>query len=187
MQFEEKKALEIQQQHNLPDSVIRVWKTRGKIPKRYFSEDFKPREPLTKEQQVQQASLVKAMCSEKMNTQAVGRICNINPGKIIDAHRKGVDLSRDEFIALQKYRVQFKKDISEVIAKCSTSRFSDFQDKILKKFLVRPDIKIATLLNDLSKEDHSRIRSWLSGKQQSIPDLLKRDVVSALEVLKLEL
>lgn len=47
MKFDEKKALEIIQRHNLSKTTLKVWRTRGSIPDAYLDENYQRSQAIT--------------------------------------------------------------------------------------------------------------------------------------------
>lgn len=140
MKYTEKKALEIIEKFELSPNTLKVWKSRDKIPDKYFKEGFQKPEKLTSKQDNQLKQLIKI---EFLNFACM----SVKYSKIQDYKRqdeKQTKLSKQDFILLLA-------DVSQVLTKLrafksvpNNKNLSTLTaDKRIKKFVLFRDNKLA--------------------------------------------
>lgn len=97
MKFNDKKAIEIINKYNLNHSTFKVWKTRNKIPDRYFNDDYIHRQNLNKGDLIKQERLLNLLKENKINIKVFSELTNINISvfnELFRKDRKQINLSK---------------------------------------------------------------------------------------------
>lgn len=184
MEFSEEKALEIIEKYELSPKTVKVWRTRGKIPKKYFEEGFEKRTPLKKSDLIVQGRLIKIFQSEKINVKTLCEVSEVSYRTVIDVLMGRQNLSKQQLTKLKTNLNKLRIDVKKVVEDCQRG-FNVKRDEDLKQVLRCKEIKPIVILREMPESDVKKVYDWYY-KNTAIPDYLKKDVVDRLSVFVLE-
>lgn len=178
MKFDEDKALQIINTFDLDEHTLAVWKTRGKIPDRYFKDDYQKPEDL--KDQVHD-KLLTILESEKLNIKAIAERSGIAYQKFQDVQADRSSFSAQEYtaikVALNTLRIDAKKHVETYTSK---GRVTEREVELFKKFLKNNrEIVISHVFKN------KRMRDWKSGKVTLQPEEY-RNAMDELSIFVLE-
>lgn len=180
MEYNEQTALRIIEQYQLSD-MRAVWKTRGRIPKKYLQEDFQKRIPLDKKELRIERNLRDFLKTKMINLQALAEEAAIPIYSLHDTVRERSHLSRQELYAIRKALNNLRVDTKKAVNNLSDKKyFKKSDDEMLKEILERP-IFIKIYLLDFPVEDYKRVIDWKLGKGP-LADETKLEVVNRLAI-----
>ncbi len=121
MQFNEEKAQEIISKFDLDPKTIRVWKSRDKIPDKYFSDDYQKPVEASKSDLIIQQRIFKAMETGYLQLSVICELAGVKREKYMDVQRGKVSaFSAQEVLALKKEITKIKLLIVKTFEKKST-------------------------------------------------------------------
>lgn len=137
MDYNEQVAKEIIQKHNLAETTLRVWKSRGKIPKRYLNKNFKVG---NKAQREQIESLKCLFATGFINRVELARRAEIKPDRLNYISAGGGSLLQEEYILIKKIinksRLKVKSLNFELLQKQTESEIEKLKNLHANKLLV---------------------------------------------------
>lgn len=90
MQYDDEKAKAIIAKFNLDEKTIKVWKTRGKIPDKYFSDDYQPPVKASKADLILQKRIIEVLERGFLQVNIVTELAGLKPQKYFDVRRGNV-------------------------------------------------------------------------------------------------
>jgi hypothetical protein len=124
MKFDEKTAKELQQQHKLSETIIKVWRHRGTIPDKYAQENYRTPTNAKEDATAQRIREIMALreiahtnfrCFEKHPNYADGRVRGADV-------KKGIPLEEQEKKAFLAECAELRNKLSAAIAMPTTSK-----------------------------------------------------------------
>jgi hypothetical protein len=181
MVFDEERAVEIVKEFGLNESTIKVWRTRGKIPDRYFRAGFQIKEKAKGEQDDQSFRDIKKIFSYgKINIVTAGRMMGINEYRLRDILYKDIIPLKEELLAIKKAIRLFRIEAKEILSLLNRERTSEIGLNKMKAFLHRNEINRVVFLGN--KEIAKAIADLTYGKRVVFPKEYENDVVQAFAV-----
>lgn len=160
MEFNETLALELIEKYQLGKNTIKVWKTRGKIPDKYFSGNYQKPEPIA-ESDINLKMVIAFLERDDIVTSRFVALAGILPQKYLDVKRKKYALNKQEIMALKKVIVSFFNDLKKITD-------TDKGEKLLKTLLSRHMIynnKVFAEKYFFSQTELGQIFYWLDVKR----------------------
>jgi hypothetical protein len=186
MEYTDELAHEVVKKFDLSDKTIKVWKTRGKIPAKYFQEGFEKRKELDRAGLALQKKLMGILKSPKLNAKYIAELAEIPYHTVQDCMNERQNISEQELNGLRKRLQEFRIDLKKTVEELQKATlFSAKHDKLLLSALKREELFLRPVLKFEDDTDNERVKGWKLNKQ-TIPDSLKMRVVDRLAVLILE-
>lgn len=147
MEFNEEKAREIIDEHNLSVKTLLVWKTRGSIPDRYAKEEYKKPIPVSgNSDKIMQERIISILNMPELNRKTIVQLSGCDMIRINGACAHKSTLTEEEIFALQKEIKRLKIDILKYTSSYSDSFLKLIKDKRLKLYVLIKDRSIANRL-----------------------------------------
>lgn len=147
MIFDESKAIEIIRKHNLSDTTLRVWKTRGSIPDKYSKEDYVKRETISsRADKIISKRVCNILLMSEINTAVISEI--INCPELNDIVRGKNSFSGPELLSAIKEIKRLKIDVLKTFESYSPHKMNILlHDERIKPFAVCRDFTKRELQN----------------------------------------
>ena len=135
MEYNETTAREIQEKFNVPETTIRVWKHRGKIPKKFLDPDFVPRKPITASE-IKKDKFLKIISSEKINIAKLAENTGVKYTYLHDVMRGRSIVAEKEFVLIKTRINEIRIEAKSIIETYNKSdKITDSVLQNIKKFL----------------------------------------------------
>lgn len=103
MEYNEQLAHEVIKKFNLDAKTAKVWKTRGKIPAKYFNPDYQAPQKADKAGKEMQRRILEVMEFGYINNRMLCQLANVYPQKYFDIRRgKTAGFNAEEITRLKK-------------------------------------------------------------------------------------
>lgn len=136
-EFNQEKAAEIAALYNLEKRVLRVWKTRNEIPKKYFDDKGNIKQDVDTSENISEADkyrLIQILESEHLN---LSEFTSLSISKIADLKRGKASITKNEFKSIKIELVNLKNKFEPV----TTAKTFSQKCKELKGLFQNPLIK----------------------------------------------
>ena len=187
MEFDDKIAADIVDKFGLDKKTINVWKTRNKIPDKYFKEGFSIEKKTKNEYYEQLTKDVKKIFSYgKLNINAFARLVNISNYKFKDFIYKDIMLGDDNFLLVKKAINKIRLDAKLLLEAIQKYQLRDENtQKKVKDFYKRKEIYFYNIL-EKNNDTYGKIESYCCGRR-TFPDDKVSDIEHALLIFIAEL
>ncbi|MDL2262857.1 hypothetical protein LJC11_05085 [Bacteroidales bacterium OttesenSCG-928-I21] len=164
MNFDEKRAKEIVAKYNLNTSIVKVWKTRGKIPAKYFTNNPLP-VPIESEAEFQlQRDIIRILQNGKINKISLSRLAEVKISKINDVLSSKSNFNNVELLSLKKSINKIKIDIRAIFEILNAIKFSIPQtaEKKIKSIFSRSELYFSKIL---PLKTYHKFDAWVDEKR----------------------
>lgn len=187
MKFTEEQAKLIIEKYTLSPKTLKVWKTRGSIPDRYFQEDYEKPAKLNRKEKREKERIIKILESKKINKTYLAELSGVHRQMIQDAMKGKRSFSRQDHLAIKKAINRIRVDVKEIVMKYQNRKdyFREKENRELKDFLRQPDFFWNHFL-DTSREEYGKIIDWKLGKYSDIDFYLKKKIIDQAAIFLLE-
>jgi len=185
MDYNEQQALDIIQRFGLNESTNAVWRSRGKIPDKYFREGFQIKEKASGEKDMQAIRDIRRIFGYgKLNSASIARLLDIKPSRMMDIIFNDITPTKDEILAIKKVINTIRLESRVVLSEFSKNAISGISLSKLKFFLGRDEIKLFAFFEN--RETAKKFFDWINDARQ-FPDGEESAVIQSLMVFSTEL
>lgn len=157
MEYNEKSAQEIAEKYNIPTATLRTWQHRGKIPDKYFKDDFQKRKPASTPKELDDYNRgIAILRSEKINKSEICRIAGLKKNVLMDAIRpvNPIMLNYADYLNIKKDLQRLRIRLKEFATKNENKkRFSDADFNEIDKLLADKRIILSYFLDSTSSRN----------------------------------
>lgn len=101
MEFDENKAIAIVEKYKLSETTLKVWKSRGSIPDKYFDENYITPSLIDKAGAINQDRIISVLNTEIINLNTLAELSNVSIHKINDVKRGKSSFTERELISVK--------------------------------------------------------------------------------------
>ena len=184
MIYEEQKALRIIQQFGLNEQTNATWRKRGKIPDKYFRDDYQKREKVSGERDKQTMRDIKRILGYgKLNFASIRRLLGIKKTRMNDILYNDITATKDEIRAIKKVITTIRIEALSILKEFNDGK-PDLLENKMKNFIQRDEIKVFKVFGN--KKTATKLTDWERGVRK-YPEENDNEYIQDLMVFTTEL
>ena len=180
--FDEQKAKDVVQKYGLNIQIISVWRSRGKIPDRYFFEGFQMKgEKVIGEKDAQTLRDIERIFGYgKININAICRLLGLKKTRVMDILFNDIIATKNELLRIKKAIIMLRIEAQETLTLLNKNELSEITQNKIRNFFSRTEIKTYCLFEN--KQTAKRLQDWLERKRKTFLYEKVNDIKDALMV-----
>lgn len=175
MQFDEKKAKELQKRYDLKPAIINKWRYNGRIPDKYKTD------PRILERENER--LKKVLSNEKLNKTSIALYAGLPRQTIVKFVTGDITLHEQNIIKLKAVLSEVKIELKKIVTALERTSLLRASERDIITFL---DRKYIHLKLTVTPEIAAKISKWKNGKRE-FPVEDKNEILTALLILLAEI